>query len=271
MSDDVVLYELDAGVATLTLNRPERRNAWTIEMHRRYYALLEQCDRDPDVRAIIVTGSGQTFCPGADTDSLQIYSDTGEYNPLASTITQPDWYPLEVRKPVIAAINGACAGFGLAVALMCDVRIAAAGAKMTTAFARRGLPALHGVAWLLPRLVGASRASELLLSGRTFLADEAAAIGLVHQLVAADEVLPTARRYAADLVQNCSPSSWANMKQQLLLSDHQSYKEAIEEAGARELPSLSTRDFHEGVMSFVERRPPRFEPIDVGNQPWQES
>ena len=177
---------------------------------------------------------------------------------------------MEVRKPTIAAINGACAGIGLAMTLMCDVRIAAAGARMTTAFARRGLPALHGVASLLPRLVGASRASELLLSGRTFLTDEAAAIGLVHQLVPADEVLATAKAYAADLVANCSPTSWLNIKQQLLLAGRQTFPEAIEEAAGRELPALSTRDFHEGVMSFVERRPAHFEALGVGSLAWQE-
>lgn len=258
MTDDVVRYELDGGIATLTLNRPERRNAWTIAMHKRYWSLLEQCDGDPAVRVIVVTGAGTSFCPGADTESLRGYTETGEYDPLASTITQPDWYPMTVRKPVIAAINGACAGFGLAVAMMCDIRIAASGAKMTTAFARRGLPALHGVAWLLPRLVGTGRATELLLSGRTFSTEEAASFGLVHQVVAPDEVVTVAHAYAADLIANCSPSSWMHMKQQLLLADQQAFPEAVEEAGRRELPALSSPDFHEGVRSFIERRPAVF-------------
>ena len=267
MADDVVLDELRDGIATLTLNRPERRNAWTIAMHKRYWGLLERCDQDPEVRVVVVTGSGTTFCPGADTESLQGYTASGELDPLAATITQPDWYPMTVRKPVIAAINGACAGFGLAVAMMCDVRIAAAGAKMTTAFARRGLPGLHGVAWLLPRLVGASRAAELMLSGRTFTTEEAAAIGLVHQLVLPDQVLPTAHAYAADLVANCSPESWMHMKHQLLLAGQQTFPEAVEDASGREVAALSTRDFHEGVFSFVERRPPSFAPLGEGGKP----
>ncbi len=267
MSDDVVLYELQDGVATLTLNRPDRRNAWTIAMHKRYWGLLEQCDDDPEVRVVVVTGAGSSFCPGADTDSLQGYTASGEFDPLAATITQPDWYPMTLRKPVIAAINGACAGFGLAVAMMTDVRIAVSGARMTTAFARRGLPALHGVAWLLPRLVGVSRATELILSGRTFTSDEAASIGLVNQLVEPGTALDAARAYAADLVANCSPTSWMNIKQQLLLAGGQTFPEAVEEAAGRELPALSSRDFYEGVFSFVERRPARFAPLGEGHLP----
>lgn len=263
MSEDIVLYDLDDGVATLTLNRPERKNAWTVELQTRYYNLLEQCESDDAVRAIIVTGAGDSFCPGADTEALQVYTETGDFDPQADDIAQSDSYPFEVRKPLIAAINGRCAGFGLVQTLMCDVRIAAAGAKMSTAFARRGLPALHGISWLLPRLVGTSRATELILSGRTFLTDEAADIGLVHRLVPADEVLATAQAYAADLVANCSPTSWVNMKAQLRLSDRQSFDDAVEEAHKREKVALSSSDFEEGVMSFVERRPPNFGSADL--------
>lgn len=264
MSDDTVLHDRHDGVATLTLNRPERRNAWTIEMQRRYYGLLEQCDSDDNVRVIVVTGSGTSFCPGADTESLQEYTESGEFNPDAATIAQPDWYPMEVRKPMIAAINGACAGFGLVQTLMCDIRFAASGARMTTAFARRGLPALHGIAWLLPRLVGASRATELILSGRTFLTDEAAEIGLVHRLLPQPDVLAEAQAYAADLAANCSPTSWLNMKQQLRLAVHQTFNEALDEALTREHAALSSRDFLEGVTSFVERRSPDFAPLGRG-------
>ena len=127
--ETTVLYDLSDGVATLTLNRPERKNAWTIQLQRRYYGLLADCDADPDVRAIIVTGSGTTFCPGADSNSLQTYTKTGDFDPEAASIPQPDHYPWLVRKPMIAAINGACAGFGLVQTLMCDVRLAVPGAR----------------------------------------------------------------------------------------------------------------------------------------------
>lgn len=270
MNHDVVLYELNDGVATLTLNRPQRKNAWTVEMQARYYGLLEQCDSDPDVRAIVVTGAGSAFCPGADTENLQGYTQTGDFSPEQAKIPQSEHYPLEVRKPLIAAINGACAGFGLVQTLMCDIRFAAAGATMTTAFARRGLPALHGIAWLLPRLVGASRATELILSGRKFHAEEAHAIGLVHQLHPADAVLTEAQAYAADLVAHCSPTSLANMKAQLQLAATQTFVDALDEATGRERTALSSRDFHEGVMSFVERRPPAFLPLGEGHLQRQE-
>jgi enoyl-CoA hydratase/carnithine racemase len=270
-ADDTVLYELADGVATLTLHRPDRHNAWTIDMQRRYYGLLEQCDGDDAVRAIVVTGSGSAFCPGADAGSLQEYTQSGEFNPEAATIAQPDWYPMEVRKPLIAAINGACAGFGLVQTLMCDIRFAAEGAKMSTAFARRGLPALHGIAWLLPRLIGSSRATELILSGRTFLSDEAAAIGLVHRLFPQADVLAEARDYAADLAVNCSPTSWLNMKEQLRLAVHQTFNQALDDAMTREHAALSSRDFLEGVNSFVERRPPAFAPLGAGAAAWKSS
>lgn len=263
MSHDVVLYDLTDGVATLTWNRPERRNAWTIEMQARYYELLAQCEADDAVRVIVVTGAGDSFCPGVDTDDLQAYSDTGDFNPEAGKISQSDWYPFEIRKPLIAAINGRCAGFGLVQALMCDIRVGAAGTRMSTAFARRGLPALHGIAWLLPRLVGTSRATELILSGRIFPSEEAADIGLLHQLVEADQVLPTAQAYAADLAQNCSPRSWVDMKAQLRMADSQMLGEAVEEGLEREKAALSSADFAEGIASFIERRPPEFGPADL--------
>lgn len=154
MTEEIVLRVDHGPVTVLTLNRPERRNAWTIGLQRRYYGLLADCVADPAVRCIVVTGAGNTFCPGADTDELQVYTRTGDFNPEAATIEQPDWYPMTIPKPMIAAINGACAGFGLVQTMMCDIRIAVPGAKMTTAFARRGLPALHASSYLLPRLIG---------------------------------------------------------------------------------------------------------------------
>jgi enoyl-CoA hydratase/carnithine racemase len=260
MSEDLVLREDHGAVTVLTLNRPERRNAWTIGLQGRYYGLLEECVDDPAVRVIVLTGAGTTFCPGADTDELQVYTETGDFNPEASKIRQPDWYPITVPKPMIAAINGACAGFGLVQAMMCDVRIAVSGARMTTAFARRGLPALHASSYLLPRLIGMSRARELLVSGRTFTTDEAAAIGLVHQLVAPDELTDRVLAYAADLAVNCSPASVKNIKEQLSASYDQSFLDCVRDAEDRERTALASADFHEGVMSFVERRPPAFAP-----------
>jgi enoyl-CoA hydratase/carnithine racemase len=256
--DNLVGYDLSGEVAVLTLNRPERKNAWTIPLQRRYLGLLAQCDADPAVRAIVITGAGTTFCPGADTQELTVYTQTGDFNPEMAEIEQPDYYPLLVGKPMIAAINGACAGIGMMQTLMCDIRIAVTGARMTTAFARRGLPALHGSAWLLPRLIGASRATELLLSGRTFTTDEAAAIGLIHQIVPTGEALTAALAYAADLAANCSPAAIKTMKAQLRAATEQDVLTSIAEGLELERRALASADFAEGVRSFVERRPPRF-------------
>ncbi len=267
MSDDLVLRDDHDGVTVLTLNRPERRNAWTIGMQRAYFGLLQQCAEDPSVRCIVVTGSGSTFCPGADTDELQGYTQTGDFNPEMAQIQQPDWYPITVPKPMIAAINGAAAGFGLVQTMMCDVRIAVPGARLSTAFARRGLPALHSSSYLLPRLIGMSRAAELLVSGRTFTTDEAAAIGLIHQLVPAPELMAHVLAYATDLAVNCSPASVSNIKEQLRNGYEQSFLDAVHDAERRERAALASVDFYEGVMSFVEKRPPAFAPLGEGSQP----
>ncbi len=265
MSEELVLREDHDGVTVLTLNRPERRNAWTVAMQGEYYGLLEACVEDGSVRCIVVTGSGSTFCPGADTNELQVYTQTGDFNPEMAKIAQPDWYPMMVPKPMIAAINGAAAGFGLVQTMMCDVRIAVPGARMSTAFARRGLPALHSASYLLPRLIGMSRAAELLISGRTFTTDEAAAIGLIHQIVPAEGFMAAVLAYAADLAVNCSPASVHNIKEQLRTNSEQTFLDAVHDAEGRERTALASVDFYEGVMSFVERRPPVFAPLGQGS------
>src|SRR5690242_5615197 len=210
---EVVLHEInDEGVAVLTLNRPDRLNAWTREMENLYFDLLEQCGRDGDVRAIVVTGAGRGFCAGADMGDLQdLGNGGGPSAEEAAAERRPQRLPLSIPKPVIAAINGPCAGIGLVQALMCDVRFAAEGAKFTTAFARRGLVAEHGISWLLPRLVGPARALDLLLSGRVVLAEEAEQLGLVNRSLPADRVVDEALAYARDLAANCAPSSMAAM------------------------------------------------------------
>ncbi|MET0132053.1 MAG: enoyl-CoA hydratase-related protein [Kibdelosporangium sp.] len=261
MSDELVLREDRDGVTVLTLNRPERRNAWTIPLQRSYYGKLQECVDDPAVRVIVLTGAGKSFCPGADSEELKVYTQTGDFNPEAATIQQPDWYPVTVPKPMIAAINGACAGFGLVQAMMCDIRFAVPGARMTTAFARRGLPALHASSYLLPRLIGMSRAAELLVSGRTFSTDEAAGFGLLHQIVPAGELLDRVLEYATDMAANCSPTSVAAIKAQLRDSYAHSFLDTVEEAERLERTALASADFREGVMSFVERRPPAFGPL----------
>jgi enoyl-CoA hydratase/carnithine racemase len=158
----VVEQTVADGVAVLTLNRPERLNAWTAELGRAYFDLLEDCAARDDVRAIVVTGAGRGFCAGADMDDLQAIGGDGVDAARSAVDPRPQTFALTIPKPIVAAINGPCAGLGLVHALMCDIRFAADDAKLTTAFSRRGLVAEHGISWILPRLVGPARALDLL-------------------------------------------------------------------------------------------------------------
>jgi enoyl-CoA hydratase/carnithine racemase len=253
---EVVLVDIQEGVAEITLNRPDRLNAWTGELERAYFGALEDCGARPDVRAILVTGAGRGFCAGADMDDLQAIGSNGGREEDAGRRKQT--FPTTIPKPIVAAINGACAGIGLVQALMCDVRFAAAEAKFTTAFARRGLVAEHGISWILPRLVGPARALDLLLSGRVLLGAEAAEIGLVNRAVEGGGVLEEARAYVRDMAANCAPSSMASMKRQVYAALDQDIESALQEANGLMVASLAADDFREGVASFVEKRPPAF-------------
>ena len=266
MADDVVLSESRGAVRLLTLNRPERLNAWTGALEQRYFMLLDEAEADPDVRVIVVTGAGKGFCAGADMDMLQGIGEAGGVSGEPRK-HYPPYYATTLNKPVIAAINGACAGIGLVHAMMADIRFAAAGAKFTTAFARRGLIAEHGVSWVLPRLIGPARAMDVLLSGRVFLAEEAAQLGMVNGVFAPDALLDETIAYANDLAANSSPSSMVVMKRQIWQALTQSISEATSEADNLMRQSLREADFKEGVASFVEKRPPAFNPVQDWAKP----
>jgi enoyl-CoA hydratase/carnithine racemase len=261
---DVVEGSFDDGVALLTLNRPERLNAWTGEMQTAYFDLLEECGAREDVRAIVVTGAGRGFCAGADMDSLRAIGSDGIGAAASRQDARPQAFPLGIPKPVIAAINGPCAGIGLVQALMCDLRFAAEDAKLTTAFARRGLVAEHGISWILPRLVGPARALDLLLSGRVVLGEEAERLGLVNRALPGDRLLDETLAYARDLATNCAPSSMAAMKRQVYADLERGLTDAVDEANALMVESLQAPDFVEGVSSFVEKRQPKFAPVRAG-------
>lgn len=264
---DVVLYDVrGSGVALLTLNRPERMNSWGGGLATAFYSCIDRAEADPDVRAIVITGSGRAFCAGADMGDLTSISDTTVDSAGGADVSKlvGERHPhflATLRKPVIAAINGACAGIGLTQALMCDVRFAAQGAKFTTAFARRGLIAEYGISWILPRVVGHSAALDLLLTGRVFYADEAAALGLVKEVVAADELLPRALAYAEDIAANCAPSSLAVIKRQVYTDSMRDVFAASAEAEKLMHESMLRPDFIEGITSFFEKRPPHFPPL----------
>jgi enoyl-CoA hydratase/carnithine racemase len=252
-----------SGVAVLTFNRPERMNAWGAGMATAFYSCLDRTEADPAVRAVVVTGSGRAFCAGADMGDLSTISSTtvdtaGDTDVDKLVGERHPHFVTTLRKPIIAAINGACAGIGLTQALMCDVRFAAQGAKFTTSFARRGLIAEYGISWILPRVVGAGAALDLLLTGRVFYADEAAALGLVKEVVAPEELLPRAIAFAEDIAANCAPNSLAVIKQQVYADTRRDVFEASAAAEKLMHESMLRPDFIEGITSFFEKRPPHF-------------
>lgn len=264
-SNDTVLLSTPApGVALLTLNRPERLNAWNGELSHRYFTLMDECVARDDIRVLVVTGAGKGFCAGADMDALQAIGDSSSSGSSSgaesATGGQLQSYTTTIPKPVIAAINGACAGIGMVQALMCDVRFAASGAKFTTAFSRRGLIAEYGMSWLLPRLVGTANALDVLLSGRVFLAEEALQMGMVNGVVPGDQLLSHAIAYASDLAANVSPTSMKVMKEQVYADTTQALSAAEARALVLMKESLLRSDFKEGVDSFLAKRPPNFPP-----------
>lgn len=262
-SESVLLDVGTDGVAVITLNRPEQRNGWNPELERRFYQVLADADQDEGIRACVLTGAGKTFCPGVDSGRLDRIA--GVTLDLSNRITPS--HTLAFRKPLIAAINGGCAGMGLVQALMCDVRFAARGAKFTTAFARRGLAGEYGATWLLPRVIGTERALDLLLSARTFDADEALQLGVVSRVVDRDDLLVAARSYAADIAANCSPASLAMIKHQVLTDADADYESAMRR-GYRAMHALANGvDFREGIDSYLQRRLPQFAPLAPDMRP----
>jgi enoyl-CoA hydratase/carnithine racemase len=265
-TSNAVLYELrDSGVAVLTFNRPERMNAWGGGLATAFYSCLDQAEADPTVRAIVLTGSGRAFCAGADMGDLSTISNTNVDTAGGTDVDKlvgerHPHFVSTLRKPIIAAINGACAGIGLTQALMCDVRFAAEGAKFSTAFARRGLTAEYGISWILPRVAGWGAALDLLLTGRVFYADEAAALGLVKEVVAPEKLLPRAIGYAEDIAANCAPSSLAEIKRQVYADAMGDVFEASARAEKLMHESMLRPDFIEGITAFFEKRPPNFPP-----------
>lgn len=260
--NDAVLYEVTGAVAVITFNRPDRLNAWNGDVHEGYFTSLDRAAADPEVRVIVVTGAGRGWCAGADMDVLQGIQGDGA-SESAGAMSRPTWnhtHAMTIPKPVIAAINGACAGLGFVHALACDIRFAAAGAKFTSAFSRRGLIAEHGCSWTLPRLVGQAVALDILLSGRVFLAEEAEKMGIVNRVFAPDSLLDETLAYANDLAVNASPASMAAMKMQVYTHPSLPLGDALADANRLMNESFTRPDFKEGVASFVEKRPPAFPP-----------
>jgi len=262
MTEPLVLRSFEAGVLTLTWNRPDRNNGWSFELEDDYFDALRAGSMDPDVRVIVVTGAGRAFCPGLDMQTLNAAAGgEGGGNITARRAHRPHTYVRRIPKPVIAAVNGACAGIGFIQAVACDLRFAAKDAKMTVAFPRRGLPAENSLSWLLERLVGAGTAADLLLSGRVITGEEAAALGLVNRAVDAADLLPTTLEYAKDMAANCSPRSLAVIKSQLAADWERPIEHSRHESLALIGQMVGKPDFNEGVKSFVEKRAPSFKGV----------
>jgi enoyl-CoA hydratase/carnithine racemase len=265
----VVRYEVVDRIATITLDRPDRLNSWTGRMHTEYRWALAQADRDRAVRVIVVTGAGRAFCAGADSRALSGHIERGGYDAgTPEDLARPGYgvdprfdadfaYHFGLAKPVIAAINGPAAGVGLVLACYCDLRFAAAGAKLTTAHGRLGLPAEYGLSWLLPRLIGLTRANDLLLSSRVVLAEEAKEMGLVNEVLPADQLMDRVREYGAELAA-LSPSSLRVTRQQIYGDLHGDVVGAVTRAQLLLEEMTAGPDFAEGVAAFQEKRPPRF-------------
>ena len=275
MGYEQILYEVKDRVATVTLNRPDKLNAWTAVMGREVRQAMDEAARDEAVRVIVLTGAGRGFCAGADMQMLSGIVGAGRQESAEAAAAReattaagdpavrPDfrgpyaYFPM-VPKPIIAALNGATAGLGLVVSLYCDLRIAADTAVFTTAFSRRGLIAEHGVSWMLPRLVGLQHGLDLLLSARKITAADALAMGLVAQVKPAATLQDDVRAYARDLADLVSPRSLRVMKRQIWEAQFQSLAEATAVGDEEMRKSFTTEDFKEGVAHFVEKRAPRF-------------
>ena len=273
-----IIYTVEDPVATITLNRPDSLNAWTPRMAAEVRHAVFAAEADPAVVGIVITGSGRAFCAGADMKNLQGLTEGGgdfvtedlaelrveRSKPLPEDFSGEYTYLMGLDKPVIAAINGACAGMAVPIALSCDLRFMAADAPLLTAFAQRGLIAEWGLSWLLPRLVGTGHALDLLFSSRRVNGEEAASMGLVNKALPAGEVLPHAVRYVQELAEKCSPASMAVMKRQVYEQLTTRLGPAEKDARRLMAESFSRPDFKQGVDSFVKKQPPMFPRIGNG-------
>jgi enoyl-CoA hydratase/carnithine racemase len=275
MPSQETIYQVARGVATITLDRPDKLNAWTATMEKDVRSSLEEAARDEGVRVIVLTGAGRGFCAGADMSLLtsvaaqglpggerDAASLLGGSSPLREDVL-PDFqkkysYFLGIEKPILAAINGPVVGLGLVIALYCDLRLASDAARFSTTFAQRGLIAEYGMAWMLPRIVGLPNALDLLLSARQINAAEALRMGLVNHVFAQDVFVDKVNEYAADLASRVSPRSLRVIKRQVYRAMFQTLAESFDLAVEEMIASLRSEDFKEGVAHFIEKRAPAF-------------
>jgi enoyl-CoA hydratase/carnithine racemase len=268
----VTQVEVDEhGIATVRLHRPERHNSWTARMHAEYRAIMAELEADPAVRVAVLTGSGSTFCVGADAKALSGYAtkQDGFDSGLPAEAARPGYgvrsefdadvaWQLGLRFPLICAVNGSCAGVAMALAAFSDIRFAVSGAKVTTATPKLAMPAEYGLSWILPRLVGLTHAADILLSGRVLRAEELAGMGFFNRVFAPEDFAREVQAYAR-LLAGLSPEATTVTKRQLYDDLLASDPGASVERSKELIGELMGRpDYAEGVRALVEKRPPRF-------------
>ena len=262
-----ILYEVDGAAAVITLNRPEKLNAWTGTMDREYRDALARADADARVWGVILTGAGRGFCAGADMRVLDTIASAGRdenakdgarAGEIAANYAQPYSYPLATHKPLIGAINGAAVGLGFVHTLYCDMRIASEQARFGTAFATLGLVAEHGVSWLLPRIAGMANALDLLYSARIVGAEEARGMGIVSRVVPHERLVDEAKAYVQGLAAKSSPRAMASIRRLVWDAQFQDLATATQAANAAMQASFGNPDFKEGLAAFTEKRPAKF-------------
>lgn len=260
---DEVLYEAEAGVAVITLNRPERMNTISGPMLARLSELLLKANGDPEVRAIILTATGRAFCAGLDlVDATQGSGIGSEAQARAPSVnldlrTAPPTVLFAMDKPTICALNGAAAGYGMDTALGCDIRIMAESSKLAAAFVKRGVVPESGGTWYLPRLIGWSKAAEIIFTGRTLSAAECVALGLASEVVPDGELMARARAVAAEIAAN-APLAVQSAKRLMRMGLEETFNDHVHHVFLQFLQLARTQDFREGMTSFLEKRPAKF-------------
>ena len=273
MEFETILFEKADQIGRITLNQPKTLNALNLQLASDLREVMSHIKDDSDLRVLVLTGTGRGFCAGADLKGLSDISQGGEMESADTSSLDADpgdptmgasfrgtySYPMSIPKPVIAAINGPCAGMAVPIAAYCDIRFAGESASFTTAFSKRGLIAEWGISWILTRLIGPAHALDLLFSSRKIDAAEAERMGLVNRVLPDAELMPFVQDYAREMAANCSPRSIAVMKREVYQHMMESLEHAQRDSVRLMFESFKAPDFKEGVKSFLEKRPPKFD------------
>jgi enoyl-CoA hydratase/carnithine racemase len=257
-----MLFEVSDHIATITLNRPDRMNAITGPMLLSFSQALRDADADRDVRVIIITGAGRGFCAGLDLKDVAAGTGIGSDGSGAATArfdlaNSPPIVLHTTDKPVICALNGPAAGYGMDLALGCDIRIASTQAKLAAVFTKRGVLPESGGSWLLPRLIGWAKAAEVCFRGQILSAQESLQLGLVNTVVEPEQLMPTVHEWAQEIAAN-APLAVQSTKRMMRLGLEESFEANVHHVYLQLLPLFGTEDFREGVQAFIQKREPQF-------------